>query len=170
MDIDPLTPKPPSASLTETVQLVFPEDANPLGTVFGGRVMQWVDAVAAMAAQRHCRRIVVTAAIDAVAFRAAIRVGEYAVLQAWVNRTWHTSLEVEVTVDAEHPLTGERRRSVEAFLTFAAIGDDGRPTQARPVMPQTELEWQRYHAADRRRAHRLAARAAPPLGVPDRLP
>jgi acyl-CoA hydrolase len=160
MTIDPLAPKPPSASLTETVQLVFPEDANPLGTVFGGRVMQWVDLVAAMAAQRHCRRIVVTAAIDALEFRAPIRVGEYAVLAAWVNRAWNTSLEVEVMVDGEHPLSGERWRSAVAFLTFAAIGEDGRPTAARPVMPQTEAEWQRYQAADARRAARLAARAA----------
>lgn len=159
MDIDPIAPKPPSASLTETVQLVFPEDANPLGTVFGGRVMQWVDAVAAMAAQRHCRRVVVTASIDAVAFRAPIRVGEYAVLRGWVNRAWHTSLEVEVTVDAEHPLSGEQRRSVEAFLTFVALGADGQPTQARPVVPQSEAEWVRYQAADQRRSRRLAARS-----------
>jgi acyl-CoA hydrolase len=155
---DPLAPKPPSASLTETVHLVMPGDANPLGTVFGGRVMQWVDAVAALAAQRHTRRIVVTAAIDAVAFRAPIRVGEYAVLRGWVNRAWNTSMEVEVTVDAEHPLTGERRRSVDAYLTFAALGEDGRTTRARPVQPQTEEEWQRYQAADERRSRRLEAR------------
>jgi acyl-CoA hydrolase len=157
---DPLDPRPPSASLTETVQLVFPEDANPLGTVFGGRVMQWVDAVAAMVAQRHCRHVVVTAAIDAVAFRAPIRVGEYAILTGWVNRAWHTSMEVEVTVDAEHPFTGEQRRSVEAFLTFTAIGPDGRPEAVRAVQPETEADWRRYEAAERRRAQRLAARAA----------
>ncbi len=144
--------------MTETVNLVFPEDANPHGTVFGGRVMQWIDQVAAVAAQRHTRRVVVTAAMDALEFRAPIHVGEYAVVKGWVNRAWHTSIEVQVTVDGEHPLTGRRWRSAEAYLTFAALDTDGKPAPARPVMPQTEAEWLRYQAADQRRAQRLAAR------------
>jgi len=159
MDIDPLAPKPPSASISETIEMVFPEDANPLGTVFGGRIMQWVDLVAAMAAHRHCRNVVVTAAIDALEFRASIHVGEYAILKAWLNRAWHTSMEVEVIVDGEDPLTGRRWRSAHAFLTFAAVDADGHPVPARPVMPQTEAEWQRYQLADQRRGQRLAARA-----------
>ncbi len=159
MHIDPLAPKPPSASRTETVHLVFPGDANPHGTVFGGRIMQWVDLVAAMAAQRHCRQVVVTAAIDALEFRAPIHVGEYAVLCAWVNRSWRSSMEVEITVDGEDPLTGRRWRSAEAYLTFAALDEGHKPTPARPVTPQTEDEWLRYQAAEERRAARLATRA-----------
>jgi len=153
-----LTPAGPSASATEAVQIVLPGDANSLGTVFGGRVMHWVDQVAAIAAQRHCRSNVVTAAIDALQFKAPVQVGEYAVLHAIVNRAWTTSMEVEVTVDAEHPLTGERRRSSEAFLTFVAIDATGHPTAVRPVAPATPEEWRRYEAADARRAARLAIR------------
>jgi acyl-CoA hydrolase len=162
------SPLPPSASRTETVQIVFPGDANPLGTVFGGRVMQWVDQVAAMAAQRHCRKVVVTASMDALQFTAPIHVGEYAVLSAVVNRAWTTSMEVQVTVDAEHPLSGERRRAAEAFLTFIAIDAGGAPTAVRPVAPQTDEERAGYEAADRRRAARLAARGGggdPPPGA-----
>ena len=142
------------------MQLVLPGDANPLGTVFGGRVMQWVDLVASMAAQRHCRQIVVTAAIDALQFSAPIYVGEYAVLRARLNRTWRTSMEVEVIVEAEHPLTGERRRSSDAFLTFVALDEDGRPAEVRPLDPQTDEDWARWHAAEARRQDRLAAREA----------
>ncbi len=144
--------------LTETVNLVFPEDANPKGTIFGGRILQWVDMVGAMAAQRHCRQIVVTAVMDTVVFRAPIYVGEYAVVKAWVNRAWHTSMEVEVRVEAEAPLTGERRLSVEAFVTFVAVDIHDRPTAVPPFIPQTPQETERYLAAEKRRAARMAFR------------
>jgi acyl-CoA hydrolase len=98
-------------------------------------------------------------AMDALEFRAPIHVGEYAIVRGWVNRAWHTSIEVQVAVDGEHPLTGRRWRSAEAFLTFAALDADGKPAPVRPVTPLTEEEWQRYQAADYRRAQRLAARA-----------
>ena len=158
--LSPLPPKPPSASVTDTVQLVMPSDANPLGTIFGGQVMAWIDAVAAMAAQRHCRQVMVTLSMDALEFKAPILVGEYAVLRAVVNRAWTTSVEVEVSVDAEHPITGERRHSAEAFLTFVALGANGRPTAVPPVDPQTPEEHARFAAAEVRRAARLAARQA----------
>jgi len=152
------TPRPPAASATETVNIVFPQDTNPNGTIFGGKVMQWVDQVAAMAAQRHCRRVVVTASIDALEFKAPIYVGEYAVLRAVVNRAWKSSIEVEVVVEAEHPLTGERRRTAEAFLTFVGLDEHNHPVPVRPVAPETPDEWARYRAAEARRAARLAAR------------
>lgn len=160
----PPEPRPPSGSVTETVNIVFPGDTNPHGTIFGGRVMQFIDQVAAMAAQRHCRRIVVTASMDALEFKAPINLGEYAVVRAVVNRAWRSSMEVEVTVDAEHPLTGERRRSAEAFLTFVALDDRHRPIAVTPVQPETDAEWARYHAAEARRTARLAAPpgASPP--------
>jgi acyl-CoA hydrolase len=126
--------------------------------------MQWIDLVASMAAQRHSRQIVVTAAIDALQFAAPIYVGEYAVLKATVNRTWRTSLEVEVHVEAEHPLTGERRRSSDAFLTFVALAHDGRPTEIRQLQPESEAEWDRWRAAESRRQIRLAARHAEAAG------
>lgn len=150
--------RPASASVVETVNLVFPEDANPKGTIFGGRVLQWVDMVGAMAAQRHCRQIVVTAVMDAVVFRAPIYVGEYAVAKAWVNRAWRSSMEVQVRVEAEAPLTGERRLSTEAFLTFVAVDAQDRPTAVPPLLPETPEEQERYAAAERRRAARMAFR------------
>ncbi|MFQ5460411.1 MAG: acyl-CoA thioesterase [Anaerolineae bacterium] len=153
-----MEPRPPSHSATETVEVVMPGDTNPRGTMFGGRVMQWIDLAASMAAQRHSRQVVVTVAIDALAFRAPINMGEYAVLRAVVNRTWTTSMEVEVRVEAEHPLTGRRRDAADAFLTFVALDEEGHPTEVRPVAPETEDEWARWHAAEERRRVRLAAR------------
>lgn len=120
--------------------------------------MQWIDAAAAMAARRHCRRVVVTAAIDALQFWAPINIGDHAVLRAQVNRTWSSSMEVEVTVDAEHPLSGERRRSAEAYLTFIGLDEDGRPTRVPPVAPVTDEERARFDGAELRRRARLAAR------------
>lgn len=149
---------PACQAVTETVNLVFPEDANPKGTIFGGRILQWVDMVGAMAAQRHCRQIVVTAVMDTVVFRAPIYVGEYAVVKAWINRAWHTSMEVEVRVEAEAPLTGERRLSVEAFVTFVAVDAHDHPTPVPPFVPQTPLEEARFLAAEKRRAARMAYR------------
>lgn len=155
---DPGAGRPASQSLVETVNLVFPEDANPKGTIFGGRVLQWVDMAGAMAAQRHCRQMVVTAVMDAVMFRAPIFVGEYAVIRAWVNRAWHTSMEVEVRVEAEAPLTGERRLSVEAYVTFVAVDGADHPTPVPPLIPQTPEEALRFQAAEKRRNARMALR------------
>lgn len=163
----PPEPRPPSASATETVNIVFPGDTNPLGTIFGGRVMQFIDQVAAMAAQRHCRRIVVTVSMDALEFKAPINIGEYAVVRAVVNRAWRSSMEVEVTVDAEHPLTGERRRSAEAFLTFVALDDRHRPVAVPPLRPETDAEWARYRAAEARRTARLGLHPAAAAGRVD---
>ena len=112
--------------------------------------------VGAMAAQTHCRQVVVTVSLDAVEFRAPIHVGEYAIVSAVVNRTWRSSMEVQVTVEAEHPLTGERVTSVVAFLTFVALDADERPVPVRAVIPETEEERARYEAAAARRAARLA--------------
>jgi acyl-CoA hydrolase len=151
-----------------TVELVRPGHANPHGTVFGGQVVQWIDLVASLAAQRHCRLTVVTASIDALAFRAPIHVGEWAVLTGFVNRTWHSSLEVEVHVDAEHPRSGERRRAVDAFLTFVALDADGRPTAVPPFEPGDPAEVERWQAAESRRRARLALRAGTVGGERDR--
>ncbi len=135
-----------------------PGHTNPHGTVFGGQVVQWIDLAASLAAQRHCRRTVVTAAIDALSFRAPIHVGEWALLSAVVNRTWLSSLEVQVAVEAEHPLTGMRRRAVDAYLTFVALGDDGRPIEVPTFVPATPAERLRWEGAETRRVARLALR------------
>lgn len=147
--------KPVAESFTEMVEIAFPNDANPLGTVFGGRVLQLIDIAGSIAAMRHARRPVVTARIDSVDFRAPIRVGEFIVLQAWVNFTGRTSMEIQVEVYAEAPTTGERRHCCTALLTYVALDEAGRPMPVPPVLPQTEAERQRYEAARARRAARL---------------
>lgn len=147
--------KPVAESFTEMVEIAFPNDANPLGTIFGGRVLQLIDIAGSVAAMRHARRPVVTARIDSVDFRAPIRVGEFIVLQAWVNFTGRTSMEIQVEVYAEAPTTGERRHCCTALLTYVALDEAGRPMPVPPVLPQTEAERQRYEAARARRAARL---------------
>ena len=153
-----LTAKLASTSRVETTHLVMPPDANGLGTAFGGRVMQWIDLAASMAAMRHTRMAVVTASIDQLSFLAPIRLREIAILRAQVNAVFGSSMEVEVNVEAEDPASGERRHCCEAFLTMVAIGADGRPTRAPLLLPQTEEEERRARDAGARRADRLARR------------
>jgi len=142
-------------SIVERVEMVLPNDANPLGNMLGGRVMHLIDITAAIAAQRHSRAIVVTASIDEVDFHHPIRVGQLIVLLASVNCTGRTSMEVGVKVFSEDTLTGERRHTSSAYLTFVALDAEGHPVPVLPVIPETEEEKRRFRAAERRRALRL---------------
>lgn len=150
--------KPPRESRLEVTHLVMPSDANVLQTAFGGMVMQWTDLVASMAAMRHARLPVVTASIDQLSFLAPLRVGQMAILQAQVNAVFGSSMEVGVEVTSEDPLTGARRRCCDAFLTFVALGPDGRPTRAPALAAETDEERRREAAAHERRRSRLASR------------
>jgi acyl-CoA hydrolase len=156
----PLDPKPPTASRVEMTQLVMPSDANVLGTAFGGRIMQWTDLAGGIAAMRHARVPVVTVSIDQLSFLAPVRIGQVAVLHAQVNASFGTSMEVGVEVLSEDPRSGERRKCCDAFLTFVALGPDGRPSGVRPLRPETEEEHRRAAEARVRREARLALRAA----------
>ncbi len=147
-------------SVTEMTEMILPSDANALGTAFGGKVMQWIDVCAAIAAQRHCRKLVVTAHIDELHFHAPIRVGMVAVLEARVNAAFKHSMEVGVTVHSESPLTGERRHCCSAFLTFTALDDLGRPTTVPPLEATSDEERALQQAATARREQRLRNRAA----------
>lgn len=147
--------KPVSASQVDMVQVVLPSDTNPLGNVFGGTVMGWIDLCAAVAAQRHCRQIVVTASMDALSFLAPIRLGYTVILRSQVNRAFHTSLEVGVRVEAENPLTGDIEHCCSAFLTYVAIDAAGNPVPVPPVIPQSPQEQERYEEAGLRREARL---------------
>src|SRR5512140_3210342 len=155
-------PKPASASRIETTHLVMPPDANGHGTAFGGIVMQWIDVAASMAAMRHERLPVVTASVDQLNFTAPLRIGDMAILVARVNATFSHSMEVEVEVVSEDPLTGARRRCCDAFLTFVALGPDGRPTRAPALAAETDEERRREAAAHERRRARLASRGGCP--------
>ena len=152
----PLTPKTPAFSRTQTVELVLPNDTNTLGNLMGGRLLHLMDVCAAIAAQRHATRTVVTASVDSVDFRAAIRLGEVVVIEAVVNRAFTSSMEVGLSVWAESPATGgDRRLCNTAFYTFVAVDRDVRPVPVPPVAPETDAERARYDAAARRRELRL---------------
>lgn len=147
--------KPAKESYVETIEQVRPGHTNSLGTVFGGKVMEWIDITGAVSAMRHVRKPVVTASFDRVDFYAPARVGHLMVLRAQVNFTGKTSLEVGVTVHAENPLTGERHLTTQALLTFVAIDQDCKPVAVPPVIPETDEEKLRFEQAQKRRQTRL---------------
>jgi acyl-CoA hydrolase len=155
-----MTGKPASASLTEVTHLVMPGDANVRDSAFGGMVMQWTDLAASMAAMRHARLPVVTASIDQLSFLAPIPVGHMAILRAQVTAVFRTSMEVQVEVVTEEPGTGLRKKCCDAFLTFVALGPDGRPTAVPPLLAVGEEELRRERDARVRRDARLALRNA----------
>lgn len=149
-------PGSPSASIVEMNQLVLPQHTNALGTVFGGTIMSWIDICAAMSAQRHARRVVVTASMDQLDFLAPIRNGQLVNLRSMVNFVGRSSMEVGVRVEAEEILTGERVHAASAYLTFVALDADARPVPVRPMVPETREEKLRWEEAKARRAQRLA--------------
>jgi acyl-CoA hydrolase len=139
--------KTPAQSAVETRYLVMPNHANPYGTAFGGVVMEWIDMVASMAAQRHCGTEVVTAGIDSLAFEKPVRIGDHVVLKASVNYVGKTSMEVGVKVIIEDPATGQKNIATRAYLTFVAVDKNHRPIAAAPINPETEDEKRRWHNA-----------------------
>lgn len=136
-------------------ELVLPNDTNTLGNLMGGRLLHFMDVCAAIAAKRHSNRTVVTASVDSVDFRSAVRLGEVVVLEATVNRAFTTSMEVGIDVWAEDTTTGERRRCNRAYFTFVAVDQSGRPIPVPTIEPETDEERVRYAAAARRRDLRL---------------
>jgi acyl-CoA hydrolase len=148
-------PRPASDSRVETVFQILPGDANPHGTAFGGRIVAAVDTTAAMAAMRHCRKPVVTASMDEIHFVSPVKIGHAVILRAQVNAAFRTSMEVGVRVDSEDPLTGQRRHAATAYLTFVALGEDGKPTAVPPLLASADEETRRQSEAAARRAHRL---------------
>lgn len=148
-------------SAAEMAQLVLPHEANVHGTVLGGTVMHWIDLAAAVVATRHSRRPVVTAAIDEMSFSAPIHVGQLALLHARLTLVEISSMEIRVDVDAEDLMSGERRRTSTAFVTFVALDPaTGRPTAAPPLVLRSPAERAEHARALVRRAARLARRAA----------
>lgn len=150
--------KTPRASFTEMTELVLPQHGNVLGSAFGGTVLAWIDVCGAIAAQRHCNRVAVTAALDEVNFVHSIKVGDVVVLSARVNAAFNSSLEVEVEVKVEDMRSGQRRRCVDAFMTFVAVDDDGKPCRVPALVLETREDERRAMEAQERRALRLARR------------
>jgi acyl-CoA hydrolase len=136
-----------------TVDTVFPNQVNPLGSVFGGRLLQLMDVNAAVACTRFCRRVVVTASTEPIDFRAPIHVGEIVEVRSRVAWTGRTSMIVRCEVHGENPLTGERRLCTIGHLSFVALGDDGRPIPVPRLRVETETERQHWETGQRVRDH-----------------
>ncbi|MES3038640.1 MAG: acyl-CoA thioesterase [Bdellovibrionota bacterium] len=147
-----------SASRVVMTELVLPTHTNSLGSIFGGQVMSWIDICAAICAQRHSQSEVVTAAIDELNFIAPVYKGWVVNLKASINLVSKTSMEVGVRVDAENPKTGATFHTASAYVTFVALGSDGKPAGVPDLVLETEEEKRRNQAAIVRRQHRLARR------------
>jgi acyl-CoA hydrolase len=157
-------PRPVGSSHCTMSEIVLPNDTNSLGNLMGGRLLHWMDICAAISAQRHTGRVCVTASVDTVDFRSAIRQGEIVVLESQVNRAFRTSMEIEINVWAENPATLTRRKCNQAYYTFVAIDDRGRPQQVPPAAASSEEERSRYDGAGKRRELRLLLAGRIPPG------
>ena len=154
-----LRAKTVDASRSEMAEVVLPAQTNPLGKLLGGHVMHLVDIAGAMAAHRHANSYAVTASVDSIDFRNPVNLGEIVTLKSQVNRVFHTSMEVGVEVYSENVLTGERKHTTSAYVTFVAIDETTRlPKEVPPLIIRTAEEKRRYREAARRRKARLALR------------
>jgi len=148
-----------SESAADALQVVLPNDTNPLGNVLGGRVMHWIDMIAAVVAFRHSKRPVVTAAMERLEFHSPIRLGQIAILKAAMNYVGRTSMEVGVEVYAEDPMTGKRHHTSSAILTYVALDADGKPHPVPPLRVETDEEKLRYRAGEKRYQERKRRRS-----------
>ncbi len=144
-----------SETYTLKTELVLPNDTNNLGNLMGGKLLHWMDIVAAISAQRATNRTVVTAAVDFVEFKNPIPLGSIVILEARVTRTFTSSLEIRIDVQIESLTTGERRASNTAYYTFVAVDQSGSPIPVKAVMPETEAEQAMHRDAQKRRELRL---------------
>ncbi len=147
--------KTPSQSLVTMTEMIMPNDTNTLNNLMGGRLMYFMDVVAAISAQRHSDRVVVTASVDNVSFGKPIGLGSVITLTAKVTRAFNSSMEVYITVEAENIPKGEKFISNEAFLTFVAVDQSGKPIEVPKIEPETSEEKEMYKGALRRRQLRL---------------
>ncbi len=146
-----MQPKHPSESLTVLTDLVLPSETNQLNNLFGGELLARMDRAASIAARRHSRRITVTASVNHVAFNRAIPLGSVVTVEAKVSRSFKSSMEIYIDVWTEDRESGTRNKANEAIYTFVAVDETGRPVEVAPIIPETELEIERYNAALRRK-------------------
>ncbi|MFC2086056.1 acyl-CoA thioesterase [Bacteroidota bacterium] len=166
LKLEPRTVAESTATMTE---YVLPNDTNTLGNLMGGRLMHLMDICAAITSQRHTRRVCVTASVDNVVFRSPIRLGEIVILESYVNRAFNTSMEIEVRVWAENPLTGERREANTAYFTFVAVDEEYHKTAVPPIKVETKEHELRYEAAQHRRDLRMILSGRKQLSDADHL-
>jgi acyl-CoA hydrolase len=136
-------------------ELVLPNDTNTLNNLMGGRLLHWMDIAAAISAQKHCNRIVVTASVDNVSFKHPIKLGDVITIEAKVSRAFSTSVEVRLDVWAENIPSGSRVKSNEAYYTFVALDQNGRTIPIPELIPETMEEMILFEGALRRRQLRL---------------
>lgn len=150
-----ITPKPISASRVTLSQLMHPEHANLLGNVHGGWIMKLVDEAGALACMRHAQKKVVTVAIDSMTFREPILIGDLVIINAEVAYTGRTSMEAEVHVIAENPVSGEQTHTNTAYLVYVALNDEGKPSPVPPLLAETEDDKRKMSDALERQERRL---------------
>lgn len=146
-----MKPKTPSESRTVMTDMVLPSETNPLNNLFGGELLARMDRAASIAARRHSRHITVTASVNHVAFNKAVPLGSVVTIEAAVSRAFSSSMEVYIDVWMEDRLNGERTKANEAIYTFVAVDGNGNPTRVPELLPETDLEKERYAAALRRK-------------------
>ncbi len=151
-----MTPRLAADSQSEMTEIILPNDANTLGNLLGGRLMHFIDLTGALAAYRHSRTHVVTAAMDHIDFIRPVHVGDLLILKSSVNRAFNTSIEVGVKVWVEHPQTGVLLHVASAYLVFVAIDENGRRVRVPPLKPATADDQRRFEGALRRREYREA--------------
>lgn len=143
--------KTPSESRTTLTDLVLPSETNPLNNLFGGELLARMDRAASIAARRHSRRVTVTASVNHVAFNRAIPLGSVVTVEAAVSRAFKSSMEIYIDVWTEDRESGIKTKANEAIYTFVAVDETGRPVEVPELIPETELEKQRFEAALRRK-------------------
>jgi acyl-CoA hydrolase len=140
-----------SETIAQATKLVLPNDTNPHGNLFGGQLLAWMDEIASISAHRHCRRVVVTASVNSVSFKEAIRHSSIVTLIAKVSRAFNSSMEVFIDVFVEDQVSGEKRKCNEAIYTFVAVDQNGGPIQVPELTPETKEEQERFNGALRRK-------------------
>lgn len=150
-----IAPRPCSDSYSEMTELVMPNDTNMIFNLMGGKLMQWMDVVAAISAQRHSNRLVVTASVDNVSFKEPIKLGNVVTLKSRVTRAFTTSMEIHIQVWGEDVPARRKFKSNEAYFTFVALDENGKPTIVPDAIPETEGEKILFETAMNRREMRL---------------
>ena len=136
-------------------ELILPNDTNNLDTVFGGKVMQYMDLCAAMSAYKFARTAVVTASVDSLDFLAPARVGDMLILKSSVNYSHNTSMEIGVHIDAENVKTGKKRHTASAYLTFVSLNSNGKPQKVDDIIAESDDEKRRYNEGKERHLERM---------------
>lgn len=146
-----MSAKKASETLTISTKVVLPNDTNSYGNLFGGQLLAWMDVTAAVSAQRHCRRVVVTASVNNVSFGKTIKEGSIVTLEAKVSRAFNSSMEVFIDVYVENQVSGKRVKCNEAIYTFVAVDQNGGPIKVPELIPETAEEKERFNGALRRK-------------------